>query len=156
MPRYLPVALNLEGRPVLVVGAGAVGTQKVLDFLACGAVVTVVSPVASEAVRWEAASRFESPNFQAETERRLRVGEPAIDPADFPMLREALARGGKAGVARALPRSLIENTTATGTPEEVVERVQRYRRAGVTFPLIRPQAAHQVIRILDLFAKASG
>ena len=56
MPRYLPVALNLEGRPVLVVGAGAVGTQKVLDFLACGAVVTVVSPVASEAVRREAAA----------------------------------------------------------------------------------------------------
>src|SRR5439155_3234545 len=54
--RYLPVALNLEGRPVLVVGAGAVGTQKVLDFLACGAVVTVVSPVASEAVRREAAA----------------------------------------------------------------------------------------------------
>lgn len=56
MPRYLPVALNLEGRPVLVVGAGAVGTQKVLDFLACGAVVTVVSPVASEPVRREAAA----------------------------------------------------------------------------------------------------
>ena len=56
MPRYLPVALNLERRSVLVVGAGAVGTQKVLDFLACGAVVTVVSPVASEAVRREAAA----------------------------------------------------------------------------------------------------
>jgi precorrin-2 dehydrogenase/sirohydrochlorin ferrochelatase len=55
LPRYLPVALNLEGRPVLVVGAGAVGTQKVLDFLACRAVVTVVSPVASEAVREAAA-----------------------------------------------------------------------------------------------------
>ena len=26
----------------------------------------------------------------------------------------------------------------------------------VTFPLIRPQAPHQVIRILDLFAKASA
>jgi len=111
---------------------------------------------AVEAVRWEAASRFESPNFQAETERRLRVGEPAINPADFPMLREALVRGGKAGVAKALPRRLIENTTATGTPEEVVERVQRYREAGVTFPLIRPQAPHQVIRILDLFAQASA
>jgi len=111
---------------------------------------------AVEAVRWEAASRFESPNFQAETERRLRVGEPAIDPADFPMLREALTRGGKAGVARALPRSLIENTTATGTPEEVLQRVQRYRGAGVTLPLIRPQAPRQVIRILDLFAKASA
>ena len=39
---------------------------------------------AVEAVRWEAASRFESPNFAAETERRLRVGEPAIDRNDFP------------------------------------------------------------------------
>jgi precorrin-2 dehydrogenase/sirohydrochlorin ferrochelatase len=56
VPRYLPVALNLEGRPALVVGAGAVGTQKVLDFLACGAVVTVVSPVATEAVQREAAA----------------------------------------------------------------------------------------------------
>lgn len=56
MPRYLPVALNLEDRPVLVVGAGSVGTQKVFDFLNCGAVVTVVSPVASEAVGREAAA----------------------------------------------------------------------------------------------------
>jgi precorrin-2 dehydrogenase / sirohydrochlorin ferrochelatase len=56
VPRYLPVALNLEGRSVLVVGAGIVGTQKVLDFLACGATVTVVSPVASDAVRNEAAA----------------------------------------------------------------------------------------------------
>src|SRR5262249_21154404 len=47
-------ALNLEGRSVLVVGAGAVGSQKVLEFLACGASVTVISPAASEAVRREA------------------------------------------------------------------------------------------------------
>jgi precorrin-2 dehydrogenase/sirohydrochlorin ferrochelatase len=54
MPRYLPVALNVEGRPALVVGAGAVGTGKVLDFLERGAVVTVISPEASEPVRREA------------------------------------------------------------------------------------------------------
>jgi precorrin-2 dehydrogenase/sirohydrochlorin ferrochelatase len=50
MPRYLPVALNLEGRPVLVVGAGKVGTRRVLELLACGAGVTVISPEASEEV----------------------------------------------------------------------------------------------------------
>jgi 5,10-methylenetetrahydromethanopterin reductase len=108
---------------------------------------------ALDAVRWEAASRFESPNLAVETERRLRVGEPAIDRADFPMLLEALRAGGKARVAAALPRRLLENTTASGTPDEVLSRVERYRRAGVTFPLLRPQARHQVTRVLDLFAR---
>ncbi len=105
------------------------------------------------AVRWEAASRFESPNFPAETERRLRVGEPAIDRDDFPMLMAALRRGGKAAVAEALPASLIERTTATGTPDEVIARIDRYRRAGVTLPLLRPQALHQIPRLMDLFAR---
>ncbi len=108
---------------------------------------------AVDAVRWEAASRFESPNFVAETARRLRVGEPAVDPKDFPMIAEALKRGGKKAVAEILPRSLIENTTATGTPDEVLARVERYRKAGITFPLIRPQAPHQVARVLELFSK---
>jgi 5,10-methylenetetrahydromethanopterin reductase len=103
-------------------------------------------------VRWEAASRFESPNFAVETERRLRVGEPAINREDFPILMAALQRGGRAAVAEVLPRALIENTTATGTPDEVRARVERYRRAGVTFPLVRPQAPHQITRVLDLFA----
>jgi alkanesulfonate monooxygenase SsuD/methylene tetrahydromethanopterin reductase-like flavin-dependent oxidoreductase (luciferase family) len=108
---------------------------------------------ALDAVRWEAASRFESPNFAAETERRLRVGEPGIDRADFPMIAEALRRGGKPEVAKVLPRSLLENTTASGTPDEVRARMDRYRRAGVTFPLVRPQARHQLARVRDLFAK---
>jgi len=108
---------------------------------------------AVQAVRWESASRFQSPSFPIETERRLRVGEPAINRDDFPMLLEALRTGGKAAVAKALPQSLVENTTACGTPDEVVTRVERYRRAGVTFPLLRPQGRHQVQRVLDLFAK---
>jgi 5,10-methylenetetrahydromethanopterin reductase len=108
---------------------------------------------AVEAVRWESVSRFVSPMFPAETERRLRVGEPAIDRKDFPMLQEAFKTGGKAAVARSLPQALIENTTATGTADEVLSRVQRYRRAGVTYPLLRPQARHQLKRVVDLFAK---
>jgi alkanesulfonate monooxygenase SsuD/methylene tetrahydromethanopterin reductase-like flavin-dependent oxidoreductase (luciferase family) len=112
---------------------------------------------AVDAARWEAASRFESPNFPAETERRLRVGEPAVNRADFPMLLEALTTGGKPAVAKALPRSLIENTTACGTPDEVTARVARYRRAGVTFPVdpraspapepARPGAVREVVTI---------
>jgi alkanesulfonate monooxygenase SsuD/methylene tetrahydromethanopterin reductase-like flavin-dependent oxidoreductase (luciferase family) len=108
---------------------------------------------AVDAVRWEAASRFESPNFAAETERRLRVGEPAVDRADFPIIAAAQARGGKAEVAKALPARIIEETTATGTPDEVLARVARYRHAGVTFPLLRPQQPHQIPRVLELFAK---
>jgi len=111
---------------------------------------------AVDAVRWEAASRFESPNFPAETGRRLRVGEPAVRTEDFPMLLEALERGGKAGVAAALPAAFIEQTTACGTPDEVRERVARYRRAGVTFPLIRPQASHQAARAMALFAREAA
>jgi precorrin-2 dehydrogenase / sirohydrochlorin ferrochelatase len=51
MPKYLPICLNLEGRPVVVVGGGGVGTQKVHDFLDSGARVTVVSPVVSDYIR---------------------------------------------------------------------------------------------------------
>jgi siroheme synthase-like protein len=39
-----PVALRLAGKPVLVVGGGAVADRKVVSLLAAGAVVTVVAP----------------------------------------------------------------------------------------------------------------
>jgi alkanesulfonate monooxygenase SsuD/methylene tetrahydromethanopterin reductase-like flavin-dependent oxidoreductase (luciferase family) len=152
-PEYVANAIAVVKDAARQAGRRDCATFEVAQIIPCS--VEDSHDKALEAVRWEAASRFESPNFPAETERRLRVGEPAIDRADFPMLQEALARGGKAGIAKALPRRLIENTTATGTPEEAVDRVKCYRRAGVTFPLIRPQAPHQVIRILDLFAKTS-
>ena len=127
------------------------GSFEVAQIVPCS--VEDTHDAALDAVRWEAASRFESPNFAAETERRLRVGEPAVDRKDFPMIQDALRSGGKAAVAKALPRSLLENTTASGTPDEVLARVERYRRAGVTFPLVRPQAKHQLGRVQALFAK---
>ncbi len=51
MPKYLPICLNLEGRRVLVIGGGGVGTQKVEDFSASGADVTVISPVVSDSIQ---------------------------------------------------------------------------------------------------------
>lgn len=42
--KLLPVALRVEGAPILVVGGGTIATRKVLSLLECGACVTVVAP----------------------------------------------------------------------------------------------------------------
>ncbi|HXJ79828.1 MAG TPA: LLM class flavin-dependent oxidoreductase [Candidatus Methylomirabilis sp.] len=149
-PEYVENAAKILKDAVRAAGRDW-GRFEVAQIIPCS--VEDTHDEAVDAVRWEAASRFESPNFPAETERRLRVGEPAINRDDFPMLMHALNTGGKAAVAKALPRALIENTTACGTPDEVLARVARYRRAGVTFPLIRAQARHQSPRLLALFGK---
>ena len=43
---YYMACLDLDGRPVLVVGGGAVALEKVRGLLECGALVTVVAPEA--------------------------------------------------------------------------------------------------------------
>ena len=67
--RYYPVNLDILNRKCLVVGAGSVGTRKVLTLLNCGAIVTVVSPDVSEkllelanngSIRWEKRSYLAS------------------------------------------------------------------------------------------------
>ncbi len=56
-PQY-PVNLIVEGRPCLVVGAGAVAARKVAGLLACGANVTVVAPEVGEEIEsWASAGR---------------------------------------------------------------------------------------------------
>jgi precorrin-2 dehydrogenase / sirohydrochlorin ferrochelatase len=47
---YYPVALDLGGRPVIVVGGGAVAARKVEGLLAAGARVTVVAPRVTSAL----------------------------------------------------------------------------------------------------------
>jgi precorrin-2 dehydrogenase / sirohydrochlorin ferrochelatase len=48
MSGYYPIFVNLEGKRCLVVGGGAVATQKVQGLLASGAAVVVVSPTLTE------------------------------------------------------------------------------------------------------------
>ncbi len=48
--RLLPLFLRLEGKPVLVVGAGGVAEKKILDLVDAGARVTVIAPDATRAV----------------------------------------------------------------------------------------------------------
>ena len=47
MTRYYPAYLDLTGRRCVVIGAGAVAERKVLQLLASGADVTLVSPTAT-------------------------------------------------------------------------------------------------------------
>ena len=49
MPLF-PIFVKLEGRPVLLVGAGPVGESKVGGLLSAGASVTVVAPNATPAI----------------------------------------------------------------------------------------------------------
>jgi uroporphyrin-III C-methyltransferase/precorrin-2 dehydrogenase/sirohydrochlorin ferrochelatase len=46
-----PIFVKLEGRPVLLVGAGPVGESKIAGLLAAGAVVTVVAPTATAGIQ---------------------------------------------------------------------------------------------------------
>lgn len=51
MGALFPAFLKLEGRRALVVGAGAIAEQKIPALLESGAVVTVVAPQATAAIR---------------------------------------------------------------------------------------------------------
>jgi precorrin-2 dehydrogenase/sirohydrochlorin ferrochelatase len=46
--RYYPINLDIQNRNCLVVGGGSVGARKAITLLSCGAVITVISPQATE------------------------------------------------------------------------------------------------------------
>ena len=90
----LPVALDLAGRPVTVIGAGAVGARKVAQLLEVGAVVTVIaeevrtplpSGVASVLVR-----RYRPGDLEGAFLVVAATGEPEVDDA---IVAESSARG---------------------------------------------------------------
>ncbi len=107
---------------------------------------------ALEAIRWEVASKLDPIQLPFIMRPKKRVGEPYMREEDIPVFEEAWRRGGKEALIEAVPDSYVEGMTASGTPEEVVARVQRYRDVGVQLPILRPAAAPQSERLLDLFA----
>jgi 5,10-methylenetetrahydromethanopterin reductase len=107
---------------------------------------------ALDAIRWEIASKLDPIQLPFIIKPKKVVGEPYMREEDIPIFEEAWARGGKQALIDAVPDSYVEGLTASGTPDEVIARVQRYRDAGVHLPLLRPAAPHQFDRILDMFA----
>lgn len=54
MKKYYPAFVDIEDQPCLVVGGGAIAAEKAGSLLDCGAVVTVISPDLTEALRGRA------------------------------------------------------------------------------------------------------
>ena len=110
--------------------------------------------VAVKAIKWEVASKFDPIQLPFIAGPKMRVGEPYIRAEDVPRFEEAWRRGGKEALIDAVPDSYVEGMTASGTPDEVAAKVERFREVGVHLPILRPAAAHQTERLLDLFAPA--
>ena len=107
---------------------------------------------ALDQVRWEVATKFDPIQLPFIAGPKMRVGEPYIRAEDIPTFEEAWKRGGKKALVEAVPDSYVEGMTAAGTPDEVKEKVARYRDAGVQVTVLRPAAKHQAQRLLDVFA----
>ena len=108
---------------------------------------------ALDEVRWEVATKLDPIQLPFIAGPKMRVGEPYIRKEDITIFEKAYAKGGMEGLIKAVPDSYVEGMTASGTPDEVKKRVQRYREAGVKLPLLRPAANHQTQRLLELFSQ---
>ncbi|MFG1950335.1 LLM class flavin-dependent oxidoreductase [Micromonospora sp. NPDC048830] len=106
---------------------------------------------AIEAIRWEVATKFK---YASTPKAKMSVGEPTIDPTDLPRFAAAYEAGGEAALQKVLPERYVTSLTATGTVGDVRARVDAYRAAGVTMPLVRPAAPHQLDRLLTTFGQA--
>lgn len=95
--RYLPILVDLQGRPCLVVGGGAVAARKVEQLLAVGARVQVVATRIGDGLRALAGAE---PDL-ALAERPYRTTDLdgmalAFAATDDPALQEAIARDARA------------------------------------------------------------
>lgn len=108
---------------------------------------------AISAVRWEIASKFK---YASTARGKVMVGEPNIDPDAPTRLSEIFAEHGEQALLESIPDEYVINLTASGTPADVRARVERYREAGVTLPLLRPAAPQQVPRLLNAATELRG
>lgn len=108
---YYPLFLNLKGRPVVVIGGGAVAERKIATLLKAGAAITVISPaLTSRLVRWKTEKRI---NALRRPYRRGDLGRAALVFAATgrPAVNEAVAREAK---RKRIPFNLADRTASDG------------------------------------------
>jgi precorrin-2 dehydrogenase/sirohydrochlorin ferrochelatase len=144
--RY-PLFLDLTEQPVVVVGAGRVATRKVRTLLAAKACVTVISPLATAAIR-----RLAQEKRMQWLRRRYRRGDLrgvqlAIAATDNPAVNQLVC-------AEAKRRKLLVNCIAPPVAGNFIVPSQ-VRRGGITLAIstggASPALAKQLRRDLERF-----
>jgi siroheme synthase-like protein len=108
---YYPLFLNLKGRPVVVIGGGAVAERKTASLLRTGAAITIISPsLTPRLARWEAEKRI---IVHHRPYRRGDLGSAALAFAatDQPSVNEAVAREGR---RKQIPFNLADRSDSDG------------------------------------------
>ena len=150
-PEYARNAISIFKQALEAAG------RKFENILILGIVVTGIddgTKDAEYAIRWELASKFEPLQVDFAVKPRIRVGEPVITEKLIAKLLESYKIGGKQKLMQDIPEEVIKSLTAYGTPQEVRNKIEEYRKAGVQIPIIRPASAKQARLILDIFSSS--
>jgi len=103
--KYYPIYLNLKDRPVLLVGAGEIGLQKIKGFLESEAQVHLVSPEALpeiQAIVAEGRVRWSKRGYET---RDLEEVVLVIAATDDPVLQQRIAAEAR---ARSIPVNIVD------------------------------------------------
>ena len=61
-----------------------------------------------------------------------------MEEEDLRPMKEAWRSGDEAEARRLIPEAAVEALTVTGTPDHALGRVDEYRKAGITLPILMP------------------
>ena len=95
--------------------------------------------------------------YAAKFPRYRRLMEEAGYANELAQVRQTLLAGDEAKALELVPEGLIEKIAIVGTPEQCRQRIEDYRRAGISLPLISPRfagagAKNQAMEVLQACA----
>lgn len=81
----------------------------------------------------------------------LMLEEEDLDRKALNLIKQELRRGNTDKACAHVTEAMIDSVTVSGTPRECMERIQEYRYAGVTLPVIMP-VGPDVLAAIDLIS----
>lgn len=120
-----------------------------------GIIVTAIGRDGREAadmVRREVASKFSPLMVDFAVKPRLKVGDPFVNEELIERLRTSYMQGGMQRLMEDIPEEVLFGLTASGTSSEVLDRIERYVKAGVKLPIVRPAQAGLYKKVIETLA----